>query len=71
MWWEERGLRMFEKKVLRKTFGRKREKVTMDWNRLNNEVFSELYLVPSIAPVIKPRRMILGACGTMGHKGFW
>jgi len=27
MWWEERGLRVFEKRVLRKTFGLKREKV--------------------------------------------
>ena len=62
---------MFEKRVLRKTFGCKREKVTGEWRILHNEEPNDLYLLPSITRVIKPRRMILGACGTMGHKGFW
>jgi hypothetical protein len=70
MWWEEDGLRVFGKRVLRKTFGRKREKVTGEWMRLHKEELNELYLLPSITRVIKPRRMT-GACGTVGHTGFW
>jgi len=36
-------LRVFEKSVLRKTFGRKREKVTQEW-RLHNEELNPLAL---------------------------
>jgi hypothetical protein len=71
MWWEERELWVFEKRVLRKAFGCKRERVTREWRGLHNEELNELYLLPSITRVIKPRRMILGECGTMGHTGFW
>ena len=33
---EERKLRMFENKVLRRIFGPRRDKVTGDWRRLHN-----------------------------------
>jgi hypothetical protein len=62
---------VFEKRVLRKTFGPKRKKVTGDWRRVHNEELNELYLLPCITRVIKPRGMILGACDTVGYTGFW
>jgi hypothetical protein len=34
---EERRLRVFENKVLRKIFGPKRDKVTDEWRKLRNE----------------------------------
>jgi hypothetical protein len=34
---EERGLRVFEEKVLRKTLGRRREEATGDWRKLHSE----------------------------------
>jgi hypothetical protein len=34
---------VFEKRVLRKTFGRKRETVIGEWRRLYNEELNELY----------------------------
>jgi len=40
---EERRLRMFENKVLRRIFGPKRDEVTMEWRRLCNEELNDLY----------------------------
>jgi hypothetical protein len=37
---EERRLRVFENKVLRRVFGPKRDEVTGEWRKLHNE---ELY----------------------------
>jgi hypothetical protein len=37
---EERGLTVFEKRVLRRIFGPNRDEVTGEWRRLHNE---ELY----------------------------
>jgi len=34
---EERGLRVFENRVLRRVFGSKRDEVTGDWRKLHNE----------------------------------
>ena len=34
---EERRLRVFENKVLRRIFGPRRDEVTEDWRRLHNE----------------------------------
>ena len=39
---EKCRLRVFENRVLRRIFGRKRDEVTEDWRRLRNE---ELYAV--------------------------
>ena len=41
--WGERKLRMFENKVLRRIFGRRRDEVTGDWRRLHNEELNDLY----------------------------
>jgi len=40
---EERRLRVFENKVLRRIFGPRREEVTGEWRRLNNEELNDLY----------------------------
>jgi hypothetical protein len=34
---EERGLRAFENRVLRRIFGPKRDEVTEEWRKLHNE----------------------------------
>jgi hypothetical protein len=54
---EERRLRVFENKVLRRIFGPKRDEVTGDWRRLHNEETNVLYSSPNIVRVIKSRRM--------------
>jgi hypothetical protein len=50
---EERRLRVFEDRVLRGTFGPKRDEVTGDWRKLHNEELSNLYCSPNIVRVIK------------------
>jgi hypothetical protein len=48
---------MFEKWVLRRIFGAKRDKVTGEWRKLYNEQINDLYSSPNIVRVIKSRRM--------------
>jgi hypothetical protein len=50
-------LRVFENRVLRKVFGPKRDEVTGEWRKLNNEELSDLYSLPNIVRVVKSRRM--------------
>jgi len=40
---EEHRLRMFEKRVLRRIFGSKRDEITGEWRILNNEALNDLY----------------------------
>jgi hypothetical protein len=54
---EERRLRVFENRVLRKIFGPKREEVTGEWRKLHNEELNGLYSVPNLVRVKKSRRM--------------
>jgi len=48
---------VFEKKVLRRIFGPRRDEVTGDWRKLHNEELNDLYSSPNIVRVIKSRRM--------------
>jgi len=50
---EERRLRVFENRVLRRIFGPKRDEVAGEWRKLHND----LYFSPNIVWVIKSRRM--------------
>ena len=54
---EERRLRVFENRVLRRIFGTKRDEVTGVWRKLHNEEINDLYSSPNIFGVIKSRRM--------------
>ena len=54
---EERRLRVFENRVLRRVFGPKRDVVTGEWRKLNKEELRELYSLHNIVRVVKSRRM--------------
>jgi len=54
---EERRLRVFENRVLRRIFGPKRYEVTREWRKLYSEELNNLYSSPNIFRVIKSRRM--------------
>jgi hypothetical protein len=54
---EERRLRVFENRVLRRIFGPKRDEVTREWKKLHNEELNNLYSSLNIVRVIKSRRM--------------
>jgi len=51
------NLRVFENMVLRRMFGPRRDEVTGEWRRLNNEELNDLYSSPNIVRVIKSRTM--------------
>jgi len=54
---EERRLRVFENRVLRRVFGPKRDEVTGEWKKLHTEELNDLYSLPNIVRVVKSRRM--------------
>jgi hypothetical protein len=53
---EERRLRVFENRVLRRLFGPKRDEVSGEWGKLQNEGHNDLYS-PNIIRVIKLREI--------------
>jgi hypothetical protein len=53
---EERRLRVFENRVLRKICGPKREE-DGSWRKLHNDELHDLYSLPNIVRVTKSRRM--------------
>jgi hypothetical protein len=48
---------VFEKRVLRRIFGPKRDEVTGEWRKLHNDELRNLYSSPNISRQIKLRRM--------------
>ena len=57
MFREERRLRVFENRVLRRVFGPKRDEVTQEWRKLHNDELNDLYCSLNIVWVIKSSRM--------------
>ena len=59
---------MFDKRVLRKIFGPKRDKVTGEGRRLHNEELYELYSSPTPFSSDKIQNEMGGTCSTYGEK---
>jgi hypothetical protein len=74
---EEHRLRVFENKVMRKTFGSKRDEVTGSCRKLHNEELHNLYSSRSTIKMIMSRRMKwAGHVARMAenrnvHIGYW
>jgi hypothetical protein len=54
---EEHRLRVFEKSVLRRMFGPKRDEVMGEWRKLHSEELHNLYSSLDIIRQVKSRRM--------------
>jgi hypothetical protein len=65
---EERRLRVFENRVLRRIFGPKRDEVTGEWRKLQNEELHDMYPSPSIVEVIRSRRSWAGHVARVGER---
>ena len=60
---------MFENRVLRGIFGRKRDEVTGELRKLHNEELNDLYCSPNNVRVIKSRRIRwVGHVARMGER---
>jgi hypothetical protein len=84
---EERRLRVFENRVLRRMYGPKRDEVTgegrevhneinVEWRKIYNEELNDQYSSPNIVRVIKSRRISwAGHVARLGrgvaHTRFW
>jgi len=66
---EERRLKVFENRVLRRVFGPRRDEVTREWRKLHNEELNDLYSSPNIFRVMKSRRIRwAGQVARMGER---
>jgi len=73
---DERRLRLFVNRLLRRIFGPKRDEVTGEWRKLHNEELNDMFSSPNIVRVIKSCSMRWeGHVARMGrgegYTGFW
>jgi hypothetical protein len=69
-------LRVLESRVLRKMLGPKRDEVTGEWRRMNNEELHDLHSSPNVLQVVKStQKRQVGDVVHMGRgevcTGFW
>jgi len=50
---QRKDVRVFENRVLRKTFGPKTDEVTENWRKLHTEELHDVYSLPNIIRVIE------------------
>jgi hypothetical protein len=65
---EELRLRVFENRVLRRIFRRRREEVIGEWSKLHNEELNGLHFSRNIVRVVKSRKMRTGQVVRMGDR---
>jgi len=65
---EERRLRVFENKVLRRIFGPKRDEVMGEQIKQHNKKLNDMYSSPNIVRIRKSRRTTGGTCSTYGEE---
>jgi hypothetical protein len=66
---EERRLRVFENRVVRRVFRPKRDEETGELRKLHNKELNDLYSLPNIVRVVKSRRMRwVGHVASMGEE---
>jgi len=64
---EDPRLRVFEKRVLRRIFGSKRDEVTGEWRKLHNEELNDVFSSPNSVQVKKIKKNEMGgACSAYG-----
>jgi hypothetical protein len=65
---EDRRLRVFKNRVLRRMVQSKRDEVTREWRKLHNDKLNYLYASPNIFRVIIEKNEMGGACSTYGRE---
>jgi hypothetical protein len=63
---EERRLRVFENRVLRRIFGSKSDKVTGEWRKLHNEELNDVFLTKYCEGGKIEKNKMGGSCGAYG-----